>query len=131
MFFVILDDLVTGLLERGGVEQPIAAQVFVVVAHQQLEFRIAEQPLLPFRAIVRARVGFWAGGLLASLAIGLWVESLIGALFARDDWLGWVGIGLAGLAALPFLQRKAQHRLFLFIQQAQHPHPAFYLHLGQ
>ena len=41
---------------------------------------------------------FWAalGGLL-SLALGLWLDQLIRDLFARQDWLGWLAVGLAGL----------------------------------
>ncbi|SOB89193.1 YcjF family protein [Stappia indica] len=49
------------------------------------------------------RWGRWfAAGLggLASLAIGLSIDALIRDLFARNDWLGWLGIGLATLAAL-------------------------------
>lgn len=37
---------------------------------------------------------------LFSLAFGLWVTSLIEALFARAEWLGWLGLALAGFAAL-------------------------------
>ncbi|MEM8878517.1 MAG: TIGR01620 family protein [Pseudomonadota bacterium] len=37
---------------------------------------------------------------LFSLAFGLWVTSLIEALFARAEWLGWTGLALAGFALL-------------------------------
>ena len=40
---------------------------------------------------------------LVSLAIGLAVDSLIRDLFARTDWLGWLGVGLAAIAALGLL----------------------------
>jgi putative membrane protein len=50
------------------------------------------------------RNGWGLGGLLVtalgglfSLALGLWITSLIEALFARAEWLGWLGIALAGL----------------------------------
>ncbi|MET1411332.1 TIGR01620 family protein [Roseibium sp. HPY-6] len=40
---------------------------------------------------------------LVSLSIGLAVDSLIRDLFARTDWLGWLGVGLAAIAALGLL----------------------------
>ncbi len=40
-----------------------------------------------------------AAGLLLTLAVGLWTDALIRALFERADWLGWAGLGLAVLAA--------------------------------
>lgn len=40
---------------------------------------------------------------LVSLAVGLAVDSLIRDLFARTDWLGWLGVGLAAIAALGLL----------------------------
>ena len=49
------------------------------------------------------RWGRWLGiglGGLASLAIGLSVDTLIRDLFARTDWLGWIAVTLAALAAL-------------------------------
>jgi len=42
-------------------------------------------------------IGF--GGLV-SLAVGLAVDALIRDLFSKTEWLGWVGVGLAVLAAL-------------------------------
>jgi putative membrane protein len=39
-------------------------------------------------------------GALFSLALGLWVTSLIEALFARAEWLGWFGLALAVFAVL-------------------------------
>lgn len=39
-------------------------------------------------------------GILISLAVGLWTDQLIRDLFQRADWLGWVAVGAAGLAAL-------------------------------
>lgn len=44
-------------------------------------------------------IGLGLGGLI-SLAVGLAIDSLIRDLFARADWLGWVGIGLAAIAVL-------------------------------
>lgn len=36
-------------------------------------------------------------GLLVSLAIGLWVDSLVTELFARTTWLGWIATAIVGL----------------------------------
>jgi putative membrane protein len=56
-------------------------------------------------AVVRPRRGFRWGRLfwtalggLVTFAVGLWVDQLIRDLFARNDWLGWTGLVLAGLA---------------------------------
>jgi putative membrane protein len=60
-------------------------------------------PALPPRRRSRLRaIFFWAVGLLLSLAVGLWTEALVRELFARAEWLGWVGLALAlvALAAL-------------------------------
>ncbi|MBX3529728.1 MAG: TIGR01620 family protein [Rhizobiaceae bacterium] len=54
----------------------------------------------------RSRLGtifIGAFGLLASLAIGLWVDSLIRDLFSRADWLGWTAAGLAAVAGFALL----------------------------
>ncbi|KQT53264.1 hypothetical protein ASG43_18760 [Aureimonas sp. Leaf454] len=37
---------------------------------------------------------------LASVAVGLALDSLIRDLFAREDWLGWAGLGLVALLAI-------------------------------
>jgi putative membrane protein len=39
-------------------------------------------------------------GGLASLAVGISVDALIRDLFARTDWLGWLGVALAAIAVL-------------------------------
>jgi putative membrane protein len=39
-----------------------------------------------------------AAGILVSMALGLWVDELIRALFARADWLGWLAAGLTAIA---------------------------------
>jgi putative membrane protein len=47
---------------------------------------------------------FWGSlGALASLTIGLWVESLIRDLIVRESWLGWLAIGLTGLIVVSAL----------------------------
>lgn len=55
----------------------------------------------------RRRTGIRWGRLLAgalgglvSLMIGVWAWQTIEALFARFDWLGWLTLGLAGLALI-------------------------------
>jgi putative membrane protein len=61
-------------------------------------------PAAPPRQPSRLRsVFFWSAGLLVSLAIGLWTERLIRELFTRADWLGWVGLALAGVALASLL----------------------------
>ena len=42
-------------------------------------------------------------GAILSLAFGLWLDGLVRALFARADWLGWLGLGLVALLALAAL----------------------------
>jgi putative membrane protein len=44
-----------------------------------------------------------SGGILLSLAAGLWLESLVRNLFVRADWLGWTGIALVGIFLLALL----------------------------
>lgn len=44
-----------------------------------------------------------AFGLLISLAVGFWADRLIRDLFARADWLGWLALALAFVAALSLL----------------------------
>ncbi len=46
---------------------------------------------------------FTALGLLVSLGIGLWVDSLIRNLFSRSDWLGYAALGLVIIAVVSFL----------------------------
>lgn len=59
-------------------------------------------PIEP-KAPRRWRLGriFWSGlGILGSLALGLSVSSLIESLYARADWLGWLGLAVAAITAL-------------------------------
>lgn len=44
-----------------------------------------------------------AAGLLVSLAIGLWIDTLVRDLFSRADWLGYTAIGLVGIAVLALM----------------------------
>lgn len=43
------------------------------------------------------RILWGAGGALVSLGLGLAADRLIRDLFARYDWLGWIGLGLLGV----------------------------------
>ncbi|BCH24690.1 YcjF family protein [Mesorhizobium sp. L-8-3] len=54
----------------------------------------------------RSRIGaifLGAAGVLVTLAIGLWTDRLIRDLFMRADWLGWLAIGTAAVAAAALL----------------------------
>lgn len=54
----------------------------------------------------RSRVGtifLGAAGVLVSLAVGLWTDRLIRDLFTRADWLGWLAVGTAAVAAAALL----------------------------
>ncbi|BDA85090.1 UPF0283 membrane protein [Aureimonas sp. SA4125] len=50
-------------------------------------------------------------GALVSLAIGLAVDALIRDLFARGDWLGWVGLALAVLLVIGALGITARETI--------------------
>ncbi len=88
---------------------PSADEALIAQAFQE-----DEEPRLPRAASTpKSRLGFgkWLMiGLsgLVSLAIGLAIDSLIRDLFARTDWLGWLGVALAGLAALGLLGLAAR-----------------------
>ncbi|MFZ2103166.1 MAG: TIGR01620 family protein [Oricola sp.] len=55
------------------------------------------------RGLSLASVAVSAVALFASLAFGLWVDSVVRALFERNEWLGWLALGVAGLLALTVL----------------------------
>lgn len=57
-------------------------------------------------------------GGLVSLALGLWVWDFVGKLFAREDWLGWLALILALLAAFAGLM-IALREIFGFIRLAR------------
>lgn len=46
------------------------------------------------------RLFLGAFGMLVSLAVGLWTDSLIRTLFQRADWLGWFALAMASVAVL-------------------------------
>lgn len=49
------------------------------------------------------RLAAGALGVLVSLAVGLWIDSLVRDLFTRADWLGYLAIAAAAVAVLAFL----------------------------
>jgi len=62
----------------------------------------------PRRRSTLAAIFLGAFGVLASLAVGLWTDSLIRALFERAQWLGWLAAAMAGIAALALLVMLAR-----------------------
>ena len=66
----------------------------------------ADVPPPPETPRRRSRIwSFFLGslGVLISLAVGLWADRLVRDLFARADWLGWLALIVALLAALAFI----------------------------
>lgn len=86
-----------------------------------MEFELPPEPRadLPARipGVPVTRRGFRWGAILfgaitgiLSLAAALWLQGLVSALLVREDWLGWLAIGLislAGFAALMIALREA------------------------
>ncbi|WP_433849543.1 YcjF family protein [Brucella pseudogrignonensis] len=60
-----------------------------------------------------SKVLFGALGVLASFAIGIWIEDLIQALFSRADWLGWTALGVAMVALAAFVTIIARELMAL------------------
>ncbi len=62
---------------------------------------------------------FWtAAGALASLAVGVWFDSLIEGFFARSVALGWVGVALLAIACVALGVLFAREMAGLFRQRA-------------
>ncbi|MDD9909942.1 MAG: TIGR01620 family protein [Ahrensia sp.] len=76
----------------------------VLRSHERATASMDLEELTPPPTPVANKAGFrWArlfwialGGLV-SLSMGLWLDSLINSLFARQDWLGWLAVGLTAL----------------------------------
>lgn len=61
----------------------------------------AAAPVKPRRRGASLAGLFWSAlGGLVSLAVGLWATRIVEETFARSDWLGWLALGLAAIAAL-------------------------------
>lgn len=80
-----------------AVVTPAAIDVFDNAEH---DTDIPPPVPVPPRRAGWASLFFGALGILVSLAIGLWTDSLIRTLFERAEWLGWLALGVAGLALL-------------------------------
>lgn len=52
------------------------------------------------RRLTLGGIAATAFGILVSLALGLWLDSLIRDLFARSDWLGYVAAGAAAIGVV-------------------------------
>lgn len=86
-------------------EDDMAAQRVEMNATQ---IQLAEQLTPPPPSASKKRFSwvklfFGAFAALVSLAAGLWVDQLIRDLFSRQDWLGWLAVGLTCLIALAAL----------------------------
>lgn len=55
------------------------------------------------RRLTLGRIALAALGILVSLALGLWIDALVRDLFTRNDWLGYLALGAAGVAAMALL----------------------------
>lgn len=72
-----------------------------VIVEEAIETDDLPAPLVPVRrGFSWSRLFFGAVGGIVSLSIGLWLDQLVRDLFAREDWLGWLAIGLIALAVL-------------------------------
>ncbi|GAA2822185.1 putative membrane protein [Aminobacter aminovorans] len=84
------------LAAETAVVTPAAFDVF-----EEADIAAAEPP--PATASKRSsRIGaifLTAFGILISLGVGLWTDKLIRDLFTRADWLGWLAVGAAVIAA--------------------------------
>jgi putative membrane protein len=66
-------------------------------------------PARPVRRRWRIASVLWTAiGALLSLAIGLWIDHLIRALFERADWLGWFAVGAVAVGVLALLALVAR-----------------------
>lgn len=80
-------------------ETPLADAA--VIVEEAAETDDVPVPLLPARRRFSwSRLFFGAVAGILSLAIGLWLDQLVRELFAREDWLGWLAIGLIVVALI-------------------------------
>lgn len=75
------------------------------------------------RGFLRGGAVSWGGILLSSLgglavfSFGLWLDQLVESLFARSSTLGFIGLGLAGLALLAIAVLAGREILTIFRQR--------------
>ena len=85
-------------------------RAFSAPAENEIIASFAEEPGLPEltpppkpkRRKFFWRIFFGAAGLLVSLALGLAAEQLINDLFARYEWLGWMGMATLAILLIAF-----------------------------
>ncbi|RUU45221.1 TIGR01620 family protein, partial [Mesorhizobium sp. M2C.T.Ca.TU.002.02.1.1] len=95
---------------RGAEEQPMRrpraarADVATVIPSEidvfdepDIEAAIPPPATAPKKSSLLARLFFGALSVLVSLAVGLWADQLIRDLFARAEWLGWLGAGMGAI----------------------------------
>lgn len=75
---------------------------------EQEAMEAGEQLTPPPASLLKRRLSlrsifFSAVGILLSLAIGIWTQDLILALFNRADWLGWLAFAVAIIALLSLI----------------------------
>lgn len=95
--------------DTGVVEVPAEEDVFEaegLAAEQHLAETGTRRPArrFPFFKIFSGALGF-----LVSLGLGLWIDRLVGDLFSRDSWLGYVAIAavvILVLSAIGFVIRE-------------------------
>ncbi|MCP8883539.1 YcjF family protein [Devosia sp. XJ19-1] len=70
-------------------------------------------PLPPRRRSWVARLAWTSGGILVSAGLGLAADRLIRDLFASNEWLGWLGLGVLGVFLLAIVVLVTREMLAL------------------
>ncbi len=72
-----------------------------------------DAPRFPRGMSVVAKLAWWAGGLLVTMALGLAAEALVRGLFEANPWLGWVGIAVLAVFVAAVIALAARELLAL------------------
>ncbi len=95
--------------DNGVVETPMEEDIFEAEGIDA-ERRIAETGTLkPARRFPFFKIFSGALGVLVSMGIGLWIDSIVKDLFGREDWLGYVALAAVAvlvLSAIGFVARE-------------------------
>ncbi|RCS25266.1 TIGR01620 family protein [Phyllobacterium salinisoli] len=85
-----------------AVVTPAPVDVFEMEGMDPSELDALTPPpaLPPRRRFSLGAIFTGALGILVSLAVGIWTDDLIRALFDRATWLGWAALGVAAIALL-------------------------------
>ncbi len=84
----------------------------------ELAVEVAQKRGMAARALLSWGGLFWSAlGGLVSLALGLWVDSIVEGLFARAPALGWVALALAGLAGFALIVMGSREIRAIWRQQ--------------